>query len=390
VVDDHAYRRAGLVARLTAQGLLTDPAWRRAMAAVPRHRFLPDVVWGADADAGDGRLVAVPRTHPDWSRWAYDDVSVVTQVDDGTPVHGDGRGDRATSSASQPSLVARMLHVLDVEDGMRVLEIGTGTGYNAALLCARLGDANVVSVEIDPAVAAQAAKNLAAAGFAPRLVVGDGAREAGGPFDRVIATVAARRIPPAWITQTAPGGVIVTPWATGWATTGLLRLEVDGDGTAHGRVVGDAPFMWLRDQRVPGGTWRDHVHEDDPDATAFPLTADPRIVSDHDPGLELAIGFLVPGLSSARFDAADGSGEATVYLFDRAGSWALAEYVPSGGPFEAVRCGPRDLWGEVAATRAVWEEAGRPGRDRLGLTVTSSGEHRLWVDAPDRVLSPRT
>jgi protein-L-isoaspartate(D-aspartate) O-methyltransferase len=378
---------------LTRRGVVQDTAWHRALLAVDRRAFIPPTVWVPDPEH-PGWDRPITRDDPDYRRWADDDYALVTQVDDGRPAGADGRGLLPTSSISQPSLVVAMLQALDVRDGMRVLEIGTGTGYNAALLCARLGDANVVSVEIDSAVAAGAAKNLAAAGFAPRLVVGDGAREVGGPFDRVIATVAARRIPPAWITQTAPGGVIVTPWGPGTTSAALLRLTAAGDGGAGGRLIGDAAFMWLRDQRRAPSRWPEHVDAGDPAAIAGPVAVNPRVVTDRDPGWGVVLGHLVPDLAVGPEEAPEddpaSAGEATVYLFDRAGSWALAEYVPSGGPFEALRCGPRDLWGEVAAARAVWEEAGCPGRDRLGLTVTSSGEHRLWVDTPDRVLSPRT
>ncbi|GAA1111778.1 methyltransferase domain-containing protein [Nocardiopsis metallicus] len=386
MADPHIERRAALAALLAERGILTDPAWRQALERVPRHDFLPDTVWGEDLDAGDGRLVAVARSHLNWSRWAYDDVSVITQVDDGRPCYPDGRGERATSSASQPSLVVEMLQALDVSEGMSVLEIGTATGYNCALLCERLGDEHVTSIEIDPALAERARRNLAAAGYKPCLVVGDGV--GGVPsralYDRVLATVAAHDIPGAWISQTRPGGVIVTPWATGFATTGLLRLTVDDTGTAHGQVSGDAPFMWLRDQRVPAGGWRDYVDEGAPGAVEYRTTFNPMPVCDADPagGLALVLGVLVPHLSTVRYPAADDSGEATVYLYDRRGSWALVEYVPADSDYEAHRGGPRDLCAEIDRAHRVWEAAGRPGRDRLGVSVTVGGDQRLWVDTP--------
>jgi protein-L-isoaspartate O-methyltransferase len=73
-----------------------------------------------------------------------------------------------------PSLMAQMLEALDVRDEHRVLEIGTGTGYNAALLCHRLGSNNVVSIDIDATLVAVAKNRLAALGHHPTLVVGDG------------------------------------------------------------------------------------------------------------------------------------------------------------------------------------------------------------------------
>ncbi|GAB3727002.1 methyltransferase domain-containing protein [Nocardiopsis nanhaiensis] len=393
MVDPHIERRAALAALLADCGILSDPAWRQTLERVPRHDFLPNTVWGEDLDAGDGRLVAVPRSHPNWSRWAYDDVSVITQVDDGRPLRPDGRGERATSSASQPSLVVEMLQALDVGEGMSVLEIGTATGYNCALLCERLGDGHVTSIEIDPVLARQAEANLAAVGYQPHLMVGDGACGVAGraPFDRVLATVAAQDIPGAWVSQARPGGVIVTPWATGFATTGLLRLTVGQDQTARGRVIGNAPFMWMRDQRVPRGDWREYVDEDAPDAIEYRTTFDPMPVCDADPGggLALAIGALVPHLSTVRYHAADDSGEATVYLYDRRGSWALVEYVPTDDDFEAHRGGPRDLCAEVDEAHRVWKAAGKPSRDRLGVTVSVEGDLQVWVDTPHNLLRDR-
>lgn len=121
-----------------------------------------------------------------------------------------------TSSSSAPSVVAAMLDALDVQPGQQVLEIGTGTGWNAALLCELVGDADrVTTIEVDPVVAAQARKTLGAAGYEVRVVVGDGAEgfPALAPYDRIIATCAVWEVPHAWLTQVRDGGIIVTPWS---------------------------------------------------------------------------------------------------------------------------------------------------------------------------------
>jgi SAM-dependent methyltransferase len=167
-----------------------------------------------------------------------------------SPADEDGRGFEVTSSASMPTVVAQMLTALQIEPGMRVLEIGTGTGYNAALLAHRLGASAVVSVEIGPTVAKHARDALAAAGYgAIRVITGDGAQgyPPGAPYDRVISTAAAAEMPYAWMAQTNPGGLVLTPWGTAyypvvccrspWAPTALPPER----SSARPRSCGCAP-----------------------------------------------------------------------------------------------------------------------------------------------------
>lgn len=148
VTPDEA--RGRLVAELAGSGAFDD-GWREAFERVPRHLFIPDTVWRLN---GSGRRL-VPLCHRvDPGRWlalAYADAPLDTQVDDGHP--GAGGGVEVTSSASRPSAVAGMLGALALGPGMRVLEIGTGTGWKAALLANRVGAGNVVTIEVDPDVA---------------------------------------------------------------------------------------------------------------------------------------------------------------------------------------------------------------------------------------------
>ncbi len=108
-----------------------------------------------------------------------------------------------------------MLQQLDVRPGHRVLEIGAGTGYNAALLARLAGpEGEVTTVDIDEDVAECPRRNLAAAGYGGvRMICGDGedGYSAAAPFDRIIVTAGAWDIPPAWLEQLAPGGRIVVP-----------------------------------------------------------------------------------------------------------------------------------------------------------------------------------
>lgn len=124
--------------------------WDKAFRSVSRAQFIPARIWIDEHD--DGRDVALDRTSEParWRGAVHSDRVIVTQFDDGNTVWPEV-GYRPTSSCSMPSAVLGMLDALDVREGMRVLEIGTGTGYNAALLAQRLGDEYVTTMELgDP------------------------------------------------------------------------------------------------------------------------------------------------------------------------------------------------------------------------------------------------
>ncbi|MER6910782.1 methyltransferase domain-containing protein [Streptomyces sp. NPDC000594] len=226
--------RAALARLLLSAGVLTDPSWRLAFEEVPRHLFVPYYFVPRDAIVpGAGRYERLWREDPDpvrrnrWLRGAYYDGPLATRVRDGELI----------SSSSRPSLMALMLHALEVRYGDAVLEIGTGTGYNAALLCHRLGDDRVTTVDSEPEIADSARAHLAAAGFRPTVITGDGSRGCPerGPYDRILATCTVPAIPYAWLPQCRPGAVIVAP-----LSTGLIVLRVRGGGaepSAEGRFL---------------------------------------------------------------------------------------------------------------------------------------------------------
>nr|WP_239120201.1 hypothetical protein [Streptomyces cyaneofuscatus] len=147
-----------------------------------------------------------------------------------------------------------MWRQLEVEAGQRVLEVGTGTGYSTALGAHRLGGDRLTSIEYDSAVGRAAASALAAAGYAPRLVIGDGMRgdPEGGAYDRLIATCSVRYVPMAWLHQVKPGGKILVT-LSGWSyASGLAHLTVTGPGTATGRFLpGYTSFMIARPHDRP-------------------------------------------------------------------------------------------------------------------------------------------
>ncbi|WP_028802700.1 methyltransferase domain-containing protein [Streptomyces sp. 142MFCol3.1] len=239
--DLAAQARAAMVREIEASGAWeADPVWREAFETVPRHLFVPyyyvgvlggfERVWGEDPD---------PRSRERWVRGAYADAPLATRVRDGELV----------SSSSQPSLMAAMLTELEVRDGDAVLEIGAGTGYNAALLAHRLGDDRVTTIDLDAEITESARRHLAAAGHHPLVVTGDGARGVPGraPFDRIIATCTLTTIPRPWLAQCTPGARILAPLATG-----LIALRVRDARHAEGRFLHTpAYFVPLRGATRP-------------------------------------------------------------------------------------------------------------------------------------------
>ena len=371
-----------------ARGGELDERWRAAFTEVPRHEFIPELVWHHDREAGSCCDLVPLRRCDDprgWLERAYADAPVNTQVDDGHPAEAGeaGRGFEVTSSASMPGVVAEMLTALEAEPGMRVLEIGTGTGYNAALLAHRLGAGNVVSVELDPVVADQARQALAAAGFSGvSVVTGDGAQGYGphAPYDRVISTVAVAEVPHAWVAQTRPGGLVLTPWGSAYYPGGLLALTVRGDATATGRIVGPASFMWLRAQRIPRYITGRIVRGEDTAAVSSTELHPWHVAGDVHAAT--AIGLRVPRCEKLYHP--DSTNTGTLYLVDQwSGSWASVR-ITTEAPYEVRQSGQRTLWDEVETAYRWWVEVGEPTVDTWQFTLAPSGQ-RIELRAPAAV-----
>ena len=202
-VDGWSERAAALRDELVAAGKLTSPQWQAAVLAVPRHEFVPEFYERGPDSVGPGawELVSAssPETRERWWNGVWANTSLVTQLDD-LGRWGAQTATGPTSSSSAPSLMTRMLESLDIRDGHRVLEIGTGTGYNAALMSHRLGAENVFSVDVDAGLVDSARDRLAALGYRPTLATVDGVTGLPGyaPYDRIIATCAVSWVPWSW------------------------------------------------------------------------------------------------------------------------------------------------------------------------------------------------
>lgn len=365
-MDQH--RARGLMAaRLAALAALDEP-WRDAFAAVPREAFLPPRVWRKGLD---GEAIAVDRdTDPDaWWSMVYDERrSIVTQLDGGAE---DGPG-HFTSSSTMPLVMAQMLALLP-EDG-RVLEIGTGTGYNAALLAHRYGPGNVTTVEYDQDLAERADKALREAGYPAIVVCGDGTARvpAPGVFDAVIATCAIRALPAAWIEQ-CPRGRLIFPYATRWSDVAALVLDTHDGRGALGRFYPGFVFMDARTQSPP---------QDRPRATEGGTERvsqlAPAEVTWQAPNAAFAIGLLAPGVDY-RTGTQDGTGRITVW--DGRGSWAVVDQEPGPQGWAVREHGPRRLWRDIEAAYAKWAGWRRPSPDRFGASVVA-GRMVFWLDEP--------
>lgn len=216
--DPYAAERAKLVGEVTAlaadTGMETgrakfDPRVLEALAKVRRHRFVP----------------------ADQEKYAYRNRPL--------PI---GYG----QTISQPYIVALMTDLLDVEPGRRVLEIGTGSGYQAAIL-AEMG-AEVYTIEIVEPLGARAEATLAAEGYrGVKVRVGDGyyGWKAHAPFDAIIVTAAASHVPPPLVQQLKPGGRMVIPVGAQFLTQHLQLVEKAADGSVVSKQILPVRFVPL-------------------------------------------------------------------------------------------------------------------------------------------------
>ncbi|MEU0844816.1 methyltransferase domain-containing protein [Streptomyces sp. NPDC005962] len=374
---DIAHRHVtALVDELREAGAIRSEEWAHAFAAVPRHVFVPR--WYEQETNTKG--IAVWRMHhiihEDQLPLIYRDQTLVTALDPDTAARVDENAWTGipTSSSTLPSLMAGMLEDLDVRDGQRVLEVGTGTGYNAALLCARLGEHLVHSVDIDPDLVRDAQRRLAGIGFLPELTVGDGrlGSSTGDHFDRIIATCSVPRIPAEWIEQTLPGGVILSDVALG-IEGGLVRLTVDEEGRATGGFTATGGrFMAARSEShvYPQRERISYAAE----TGTRPSTVTAEEIRRHYP-FRLVLAFSLPDVVLVYHSADDSV--MSLQLQQADGSWART---PLAG--DSVRTvtygGDLELWQQVEAAWHWWNEAGCPEQDQFGYARETDGSVHIW------------
>ena len=218
--DPESLRNA-LVDTLVKTGAIGNPAIERAFRSVPRHLFVPK----AEITA------------------AYSDQPVFLRRE----------GEQPASSSSQPTMMAIMLEQLRPEPGMRVLEVGAGSGYNAAILSELAGiDGHVASVDIDCSLVLEAERNLASAGLeAVEVACCDGSMGYAqrAPYNRIIVTADARDVSPHWVDQLAEGGVLVAPlWFRGFSLSVALEKRATGLKGISASPCTFIPLRWTQER----------------------------------------------------------------------------------------------------------------------------------------------
>lgn len=239
------FLRAEMAWHLHRRGHIRSLVWRDTFIAVPRHQFVPSPADGF--------------SQPGWLREVY---------------CWDGA---ACVPGPSPSAAADLLEALEVSSGQTVLEVGTGPGYTTALLCHRLGDRNVMSIDAHTDTVAQARERLAAVGYHPTVVTAaqDAGLMAGAPYDRIVCTRVIHRVPRAWLYQVRPGGMVVARLGCE-----MVALEVGADRSAVGLLLcngvdlGGYPFVvsLVRDRAATRRWW---VAAGRPERHQLVVTVDP-------------------------------------------------------------------------------------------------------------------
>lgn len=348
------------------------PGWHDAVAATPRHGLVPR--WWRqvpESPRGEWELIDYPIGSPERLPATYSDQTLVTRIG---RIHADhAEPDQRvtgepTSSSTVPSLIVSMAELLNSQPGDRILDVGTGSGYSAALFGHRFGDEQVTSIDLDPYLVDVARDRLAAFGRTPRLEAVDATGTLPeAAVDRIMATVSVRPIPASWLDALQPGGRIVTTIA---GTALLIAADMGPDGIARGTVQPQtASFMRTRQKEDYPPRFQSVF---DRASTAEGDDVRPPMLPIPDPWKDWQLRNLLeldtPGLEIRT--ASGPEGPRIVWLLAEDGSWARAEDRPEPLVHQG---GPRSLWGRLEEVALKWEQAGRFDLDALQVTLTSDG-----------------
>ncbi|TYB61396.1 methyltransferase domain-containing protein [Nonomuraea sp. PA05] len=339
-------------------GTMTPPGsrWREPVARTPRHPFVPR--WWASTPDG-WKLRVGSDDHERWLAAAYRDWTLVTRV---SGVHADHAGPGAllhgspTSSSTLPGLLVSMYRHASLDDRSVVLDVGTGTGYGTALLCARLGHARVTAIDVEPYLTEAADRRLDELGYHPAFLTADATGPIDWEGDRIVATVGVKPIPASWLHGLRTGGRLVTTIA---GTSLIITADKQEDGGAVGRVEWDrAGFMRTRsgaDYPARGELLavlaRARVEDGEQvEASPYPVM-DVVEAWDVDTMMEL----LAPGIEH-RFITYDDKADRVALMAHEDGSWVRAE--ERDGKVVVHQGGPRRLHDLLDRVREQWLREG--------------------------------
>ncbi|MER0476821.1 methyltransferase domain-containing protein [Streptomyces sp. Edi2] len=367
---DWAPKAQALAAELRAKNAIRSETVAAAIEAVPRHMFI-----AGHYAAGQHTKIDPEQPTEDLLRLAYADRGIMTH----TPADAAG----GFSSTSQPSIVAKMLEAAGLRPGTKVLEIGAGTGWNAALI-AQITGTSVHTVEASPLVAAEAREALARTDSQHVTVhTGDGylGHPEDGPYDLILVTCGIAGIPPAWVEQLASGGAILAPVAHGGLHP-LLRVTRTGDGMLAGQLMANADFMNATGPLYAGATTApatrgQHLPAPLPSAARphpIPTSLDPR-------GSYLDLWMHLAARDTRTTCAgAEGTNDYT--------GCALVEedtavFVQPGGLHPTPGPTAQALADQVEQHVTEWDHDGRPGLTAWSCSLTPAGtaEHPLLAPA---------
>ncbi|MDT3397425.1 protein-L-isoaspartate O-methyltransferase [Streptomyces sp. B1866] len=354
---------------LTTKGAIVSETVAHAIASVPRHLFIT-----GHYATGAHRTVDPAQPTDELLHLAYADRGIMTHIPTDAA--------EGWSSTSQPSIVAKMLEAAALTPGMRVLEVGAGTGWNAALI-AYITGAEVTTIETSPVVADEARAALGRADVqGVTVVTADGylGHDAAGPYDLILVTCGVSGIPAAWLGQLADGGSVLAPLAHGGLHP-LTRIRPTAAGLT-GRLVTNADFMAatgpLYAATTPAPIARDAaLPAPDPAATrrgTVPAGLDPR--GDYvDLWMHLAARDPRTTCASAE-GTSDYTGCALVADDD------TAVFVQPGALHPTPSPAAQALADEAGQLIAEWTESGRPALTAWSCSFAPAGQPTHPVLAP--------
>jgi protein-L-isoaspartate(D-aspartate) O-methyltransferase len=368
------------------QQITLSPAVRNAFLHIPRLLFVPAYY------QQQGQRLLWTLTDAT-AQEVYTDQALVTQVDaQGMP----------SSSSSQPSIMAAMLEALQVRPRQRVLEIGTGTGYNAALLAHLVGKASLVTtIDLDEELVERAGTRLVQLGYGHmHLRTGDGLagvpRHA--PYDRLVATGGVCSLPSAWIQQLAPGGKLVANLLCP-LSHGIVVLTKRDDRSAHGSflALSNSAFIQLRSRGVLQAARRGGHSGRFPRYLRQPLQAEMEVLPEqvdasalHSPSFLFYLQLAQPTLTlksiqapGRSLDTPDTQETSSSYLVDEqtlASMTLPGKHHPPSRPWTMRARGPYNLWERVYDAYQDWESLHRPALHAYQMEVNQQGQQIITLE----------